>query len=348
MVPRPHWFSRDTVMVSTAPTCGISKSGGTLYAFDPSSGRRVEAVDQETGEPVPVVDDVLLADIQALRTGGLETATLRFIPRKEMSLSLAVPTYYDRRYHEAFIETMTRPEFSGSSRVTLGQLLHDRVIDIRHGHGSAPKDLRTGDVPYIKVSDLRAGMVNINPTNRVPKKWAERMWRGTSSGLQPFDLLCPERASRNIGDFCVLMPGQEQLLLTKEIIVLRPGPAAFFDSFYLLWALTLRVVRDQWHRVVFMQTNREDVGKRYYEVEIPLAPDAATAARVSQPFRDYFLTIASAREQLQGYLENGNHHFFVSGAELPAEETISELKAAEEAVSAQVPASDDTEEPDSV
>ena len=96
---------------------------------------------------------------------------------------------------------------------------------------------------------------------------------------------------------------------------MRPGPEAFFDAFYLLWALTLRVVRDQWRRVVFMQTNREDVGDRYHEIEIPLAPDAVSAHAVSQSFREYFLALATAREGLSRYLASGEHHFFVPGAE---------------------------------
>jgi type I restriction enzyme M protein len=258
--------------------------------------------------------------MEELRKGGKETPTLRFVRREDVSLRLAVPTYYDRRYHEAFVRAMERLEFRGFRRVTIASMIADRQITIRHGHGSAPKDLRVGDIPYIKVSDLRAGMVNINPTNRVPKKWAERMWGGTTSGLHAYDLLSPERASRNIGDFCVLMPGQEDLLVTKEVIVVRPGPEAFFDAFYLLWALTLRVVRDQWRRVVFMQTNREDVGDRYHEIEIPLAPDAVSAHAVSQSFREYFLALATAREGLSRYLASGEHHFFVPGAETGADD----------------------------
>src|SRR5262245_5423932 len=95
-----------------------------------------------------------------------------------------------------------------------------------------------------------------------------------------------------------------------------PGPSAEFDTFYLLWAMTLKIVRDQWRRVVFMQTNREDVGKRYLEISIPLAPNAERAADVSTPFRDYYTKIADARVNLQNYLAaSGQHHFFVSGAE---------------------------------
>jgi hypothetical protein len=223
--------------------------------------------------------------------------------------------YYDSRYTNQFRRAIAEGDFPGFYSASLAELLRDKIIEIRSGHGSPSQDQRVGDVPYIKVSDLRAGLVNINPTNRVPRSVAQTFWRGTSSGLRPYDLLSPERTSKNIGDFCVLMPGQEQVVTTKEVIVIRPGPAAEFDAFYLLWALTLKIVRDQWKRIVFMQTNREDVGKRYLEIEIPLAPSPKRAFEVSEVFRKYYLTVAEARTQLGNYLSSGRHHFFVSGAE---------------------------------
>ena len=114
------------------------------------------------------------------------------------------------------------------------------------------------------------------------------------------------------------MPGQEQVFTTKEIIVLRPGPKADFDTFYLLWAMTLKIVRDQWRRVIFMQTNREDVGKRYLEISIPVPPSQERADEVSKPFKDYYVAISLARIELQKYLfATKAHHFFVSGAEEP-------------------------------
>lgn len=115
----------------------------------------------------------------------------------------------------------------------------------------------------------------------------------------------------------MLLPGQEQVLCTKEVIVLRPGPIANFDPFYLLWAMTLKVVRDQWNRVIFMQTNREDVGRRYLEIEIPAPPTRAIADEVSEPFRAYYNDLAQARQRLQERLRNVDnaHHFFVGDAE---------------------------------
>jgi type I restriction enzyme M protein len=91
--------------------------------------------------------------------------------------------------------------------------------------------------------------------------------------------------------------------------------------------MTLEIVRAQWQRVVFMQPNREDVGRRYLEIEIPIAPDVRTAAAVSEPFRRYYTNIAAERGLLRDYLRDGGHHFFLSGAEEPIDDAGVELDA---------------------
>lgn len=324
-IHRPSWFSDTHVLVSTAPTCGLTKGGRLLPLIDPKTGSRIKTPDPETGELVDAIDDQLLSDMQALVNGG-SSETLTLVDRSSVSMRAAVPVYYDHRFVDAFKEALKGPAFKGFSEASLGELVRNGLVAVRGGHGSPSADERVGKVPYIKVSDLRAGLVNINPTNRVPHRVAERHWGGKTSGLKAFDLLCPERTSKNIGDFCVLMPGQEQVLLTKEIIVLRPGPTAAFDPFYLLWALTLKIVRDQWKRVVFMQTNREDVGKRYLELRVPVPESRELAQSVSEPFRAYYTRLAGARTDLASYLRaNGEHHFFVAGAEPPDDPEAEEL-----------------------
>ncbi len=319
-------------MVSTAPTCGLTKGGRLLALVDPATGQRVKVTDDETGELVDAVNDSLLSDMKALRRGQT-TDTLRFVDATEVSMRHAVPVYYDRRYDEHFHSVLTKdPSFKGFTSMTVGDMVAKDLLQIRGGHGSPSQEQRVGEIPYIKVSDLRAGTVNINPTNRVPISVARTFWRGDSSGLKAFDLLCPERTSKNIGDFCVLMPGQEQLLITKEVIVVRPGARAHFDAFYLLWAFTLKIVRDQWKRVIFMQTNREDVGKRYLEIKIPIPPDPETSAHVSQAFRDYYLALAKKREALTQYLAaSKKHHFFIDGGTFDEQETSVDMLSVEPA-----------------
>ncbi|MBK5223043.1 MAG: hypothetical protein JJE52_09235 [Acidimicrobiia bacterium] len=298
---RPNWFKDGRVLVSSAPTCGINKDGLDQFVVDVATGTRGDRL-----------DDQLSIDVRAV-LDGKTTSTARFVRSEEIARDWrVVPNYFDQRHERQFAAFVKR-ELEGWETASLGELIDDGCILRRDGHGSPSLDQRVGSVPYIKVSDLRAGFVNINPTNLIPVPLAKSMWRGDSSGLQAWDLLCPERASKNIGDFCVLMPGQEQIIVTREVIILRVLERANFDPFFLMWALTLKVVRQQWNRIIFMQTNREDAGHRYREIRIPIPPSTEIAADISTPFRTYYQSLAEHRTQLAQYLaEDGRHHYFVN------------------------------------
>jgi type I restriction enzyme M protein len=90
-----------------------------------------------------------------------------------------------------------------------------------------------------------------------------------------------------------------------------------------------------------MQTNREDVGKRYLEISIPVPKNADVGKNASESFRDYYKAISSARSNLSKYLDaDSEHHFFVSGAE-PDEEGAAALAGVDLDQDSTVPAVED-------
>lgn len=280
----PSWFEDGKVWVSNAPTIGINKDGCELYKVD-AAGKRL-----------PQIDDAAIRDVDALLAGSA-TATSGYEPSGGMYPG--VPKYSCRTELQSFREAVSRdlPDFTVA---TLGDLLEKGVVSVRIGHGSPSLDVRNGEIPYIKVSDLRAGLVNVYSTNMVSRPVAEKFWRSKESGLQPYDLITPTRACKNIGEPVVLLPGQEDIVLTKEVLVITPGPKAVFDRFYLAWAFDLPQVRRQWDRIVFMQTNREDAGRRYVEIEIPVPPSAERAKEVSCAYEAYYKGLHSIRSCFEG------------------------------------------------
>jgi type I restriction enzyme M protein len=94
------------------------------------------------------------------------------------------------------------------------------------------------------------------------------------------------------------MPGQEQIVLTKEVIGLR-SKSDLFDQFYLMWAMNLPVVRRQWERVIFMQTNREDVGDRFLEIEIPIPKSKEKSLSISKLYKTYYDSVANLKRTFE-------------------------------------------------
>ena len=180
---------------------------------------------------------------------------------------------------------------------TIGSLIDSGILSVRGGHGSPSADVRNGDIPYIKVVDLRAGRVNPNSTNMVSEAVARKFWNGPNSGIKAWEIVTPCRASKNIGEPCMIMPGQEEMVLTKEVLLFSVSPDAPIDPFYLFWALSLKDVQSQWKRVIFMQTNREDLGDRYRFIEIPYTSNKSDAEMISRGYREFFTGLDNLQKQ---------------------------------------------------
>lgn len=302
MVHRPNWYRDGYIFVSFAPTVGINKDGDELFKIDEQTGQR-------TTEP----DDKVKADVQTLINGGQLTETSRWVPADNLGARLqAVPNHFDDRYIHEMNELLDSPKYSEFEPKTVGEMIADKELIVSNGHGSPSADLRNGTIPYIKVSDLRAGQVNINPTNRVSRAVASKYWKSTESDMRPFDLLTPGRASKNIGDFSILMPGQQDVVLTKEILVFRATQQAKFDQFFILWALSLKAVRNQWNSKIFMQTNREDVGQRYHEIILPYPKSRTAGMEISESFREYYKGIENLRVRFLREIDSANeYHVFL-------------------------------------
>jgi len=108
------------------------------------------------------------------------------------------------------------------------------------------------------------------------------------------EVITPSRASSNIGEPVMLLPQQVDVVITKEVLIFTVGEKA--DFVYLMWALDLQPVKDEWKRIIFMQTNREDVGDRYKDILIPVPANTEDGVAVSESYRSYYTKLAALKD----------------------------------------------------
>jgi type I restriction enzyme M protein len=288
------------VVLINASTCGLLRRGGPRFKIDPETGRHTEELDNDLGE-----------NVEAFLKGTNAPGTY-WVPVQEVfDKRVLVPRYYDERLVEGFRAFLKEEQVD---YITLGDLIDTKIIVSRGGHGSPSNHMRNGSIPYVKVSDVRNLRVNVNPTNMVPRVVAETFWGGPTSELKAWDLITPIRASTNIGEFAIILPGEEERVLTKEFLVFRVvgGSEDGWDWAYLLWALCLKCVRTQWRKIALIQTNREDVGQRWREIMLPLPKDSGWANKVSAPFRDFFSTFSDIRRDFSARTAHSKFDFIAS------------------------------------
>ncbi|MCW4051241.1 MAG: hypothetical protein NWE89_16070 [Candidatus Bathyarchaeota archaeon] len=195
--------------------------------------------------------------------------------------------------------------------VSISELEETGELTVMSGHGSPHSHYYgQGTIPYIKVTDIKNWRINQNPNYFIPEEIASQYRRKRI--LQPFDLVTPTRASKNIGLFGVVTPWQTNVILTREIFIWRVNDGAqIINPFLLLNLMSLSVVHDQFKYLVLMQTNREDLSVRYKEVKLPIPRDTETRNMWSDPIREYFESQIRAWESYNTLSNRINLDYFV-------------------------------------
>ena len=283
------------IVFSYPRSIGQDKKGNLLRKLD-DVGERTGELDNETADAVKQIVGSMYKGYAREVSHSAETRLCFHVPQdKVRKRGIVVPRFWWRRDTDAALRRWSRKH--PSEVVTLGDLEEKGIIQTFEGHGSPPGNARaTGNVPYVKVTDLKNWRINENPTNFINKSLAAKL-RKRGPTLQYGDLVSPARASSNIGQFSLVLPWQTDVILTREVLVLRVRENTEVITHFLLLALmSLRVVQDQYQYLTLMQTNREHLGDCWKEVQVPLPKSPADRVRTEKPVREYFEALVKARE----------------------------------------------------
>lgn len=287
------------VIMSFPKSIGQDRRGRPIFALN-DEGKRVGLLDNEMADAAAeLVGREYRGEARTTRpTRGDSRLHFRVQQEAIRKRGIMVPRFWWRKDAEQALKTWNHEH--ASTLVTLGELADQGILETFEGHGSPPADARaTGDIPYVKVTDLKNWRINENPTNFVHAKVADSL-RRNGVKLQYADLITPARASSNIGQFSLVLPWQTNVLVTKEVLVLRVAPANVYGltPSLLLALMSLKVVQEQYKTLVLMQTNREHLGDHWREIQIPLPQSEAERETISGAVAAYFDGIVKARESL--------------------------------------------------
>lgn len=282
---------RDNHMIlgSVPQTFGEDKHGHPRFAFD-EEGRQTTDLDDEMGDAAKG----FWADHPDRDESRL---FFHFSQSEAVSEGILVASYWWRKPYISAVEKFARE--NDCELASVGDLVDRGELKVMDGHGSPSSHVHgRGEIPYVKVVDIKNWRVIENPKYAIPSDVASKLRRGKT--LQPFDLVTPTRASKNIGLFGVIMPWQTHVILTREIAVWRVASRTALLSPWLLLALmSLKVVHDQFTPLITMQMNREDLGTRYRKVLLPIPRRADARERWAGPVRSYIESIVNSRSSYE-------------------------------------------------
>ncbi|MEJ1966253.1 MAG: N-6 DNA methylase [Gammaproteobacteria bacterium] len=178
-----------------------------------------------------------------------------------------VPRYhYDK--HEAGARELDGEITKGARFSTIGELVEMGLLTIRKGHEVGSDAYGTGDIPFVRTSDVSNFEVASDPTKSVSEEIYATY--GPQQQLTPGDVLMVVDGRYRIGTTALLTQNNTRCVIQSHLRVLGTPRRNELDPYELLFALNLPSVKARVRNLVFIQSTLGTLGSRLLELRVPI------------------------------------------------------------------------------
>jgi type I restriction enzyme M protein len=265
---------QEFINMAVAEQMGHDHQGKEIYRWDPVT-KKINRKE--------VWDDIRLI-IEEVRANKNKKYTFRENAKQVAAKQIYVPRYYwETKTHQ--IEEIAENE--GLELVSMQRLLDDGIIEAFDGHGSPSSEYKgRGTIPYIRVKDIVNWELYKDPTSRIPED-VYLAKAGKNKQLKERDIVYVRRGSYRIGSVAMVSPHDKQVLLTREILVLRTNGENKYGltPYYLLYLLSHRLTAMQSYNKVLIETTLPNIANRWQEILLPMHKDMEKRAAISKDIK---------------------------------------------------------------
>lgn len=176
-----------------------------------------------------------------------------------------VPRYYDRKTDLL----MERDAERLNATVMSFQEMIDRGwISVRKGHEVGSEAYGTGDIPFVRTSDISNFEVSIDPTKSVSEEVFNTV--RDEQNLKPGTILMVVDGRYRIGRCAILHEFNYKCIAQSHLRIITVNKSSPINSFELLYLLSLASVQRDIRSLVFIQSTLGSLGSRIKEIKIPV------------------------------------------------------------------------------
>ncbi len=206
----------------------------------------------------------------------------------KMHNGIFIPKYYDPQIEGDLCALAITHEL-----VPLQELVEKRVLSWDTGIEIGKMAYGTGNIPFIRTSDISNWELKGDPKQNV----SEEIYEANKQDVQAEDILVVRDGTYLVGISCILTEHDTKILYCGGMYKLRVEHKARLDPYLLLALLNSPIVRRQMRSKQFTRDIIDTLGKRLFEVVLPIPKDAQLRRRIAEETRRVIETRVELRNR---------------------------------------------------
>ena len=279
------------VFMAIAKAVGHDKNGKESYKFRADG---LHLVDEDKNK---ILDDDLPEITKNFRihlNGGLKTAShLGFdLPQTDLKRHVFIPEYYNPEI-KTELEGL---EKSGKYHlVSIGDLVKEKIIEIRRGNEIGSRFYGTGTIPFVRTSDIVNWEIKIDPVKAVAEEIYEQYKK--CQDVRENDIIFVNDGTFLIGRTAMVTRLDEKIIIQSHVKKIRALQKDKLSSFYLFYLLNTKIFRKQVEAKTFVQATISTIGNRLSEIVLPISYNPNEVKRIEKEIEEIIRLKTLSRER---------------------------------------------------
>lgn len=210
------------------------------------------------------------------------------INRKDIKKEIFIPKYYDPNLENELESISNTHEL-----MPLGNLVKNQIISWETGIEIGKMAYGTGDIPFIRTSDITNWELKTDPKKSV----SEEIYESNKQDVKVNDIFLVRDGTYLVGTSCIITDEETKILFCGGIYKLRVLNPDYIDPYLLLALLNTPIVKRQIRSKQFTRDIIDTIGKRLFEIKLPIIKDLQTRQAISQKTKDVIRERIELRER---------------------------------------------------
>ncbi len=257
---RKRNVSKKKIFMSICKEIGHNKNGKTIYKKDLGGNLILDNKGKEIiADDLP---DITNKFLKFNNNNKIEDSSSGFtVEKKNIKNYIYIPEYYDPAINN-LVKNNNKFKF-----VSMGELLDKGLVKISRGNEIGSENYGTGEIPFVRTTDLVNWEIKINPIKGV----SEEIYNNykNKQDIKKGDILFVSDGTFLIGRSSYVTELDTKILIQSHVKKIRSLSEQELNSYYLFYLLNTNIVRKQILSKTFVQATISTLGERLYEVKLP-------------------------------------------------------------------------------
>ena len=216
--------------------------------------------------------------------GTINKGTKGFMIKvSEIENNIFIPEHYNQELIQKLDELSK--DYNYELR-TINSLIKDDYIEIKRGNEIGSQFYGSGDIPFVRTSDIVNWEIKADPVKAVADEVYEKY--KTRQDIQKNDILFFNDGTFLIGRAAMVTELDEKIVIQSHLRKIRVKENNYIDAFYLFYLLNLDIVQQQIKKKIFTQATLSTLGNRLEEVLLPIHADEESRKQISAEIKKIF------------------------------------------------------------